>query len=101
MISQDEIHNILAEALEITQEGSEATHKYSPSLSLMGVDGILDSLDTMLFLDNIDDLLTRKMGKSVAVAMDSAFEHEENPYRTMQSLAEYLTSVLNGENGQE
>ena len=49
MISQDEIHKILAEALEITQEGSEATHKYSPSLSLMGVDGILDSLDTMLF----------------------------------------------------
>ena len=99
MISQDEMHKILAEALRMTQEGGDVSHKYSPSLPLMGTDGILDSLDTMLFLDNIDDLLTKKMGKSVAVAMDSAFEHEENPYQTMQSLAEYLVSVLNKEEG--
>lgn len=99
MISQKELHKILAEALQMTQEGGDVSHKYSPSLALMGVGGILDSLDTMLFLDNIDDLLSKKMGKSVAAAMDSAFEHEKNPYQTMQSLAEYLEAVLNEEGG--
>lgn len=97
MVSQKELHEIFAEALRITEDGGEVSHPYSPSLPLMGADGILDSLDTMLFLDTVDELLTKKMGKGVVAAMDSAFEQAENPYQTMQSLAEYLWEVLNAE----
>ena len=94
MVTLQELHEILAEALKRTQAGGEVTHEYAPSLQLTGSDGILDSLDNMLFLDNVDDLLSKKTGTSVATAIDAALEGDRNPYKSMQTLAEYLLDVL-------
>ena len=94
MLSEQEIHTILATALEQTQAGSPTQYEYTPQLVILGSNGILDSLDTMIFLDKVDDFLTEKTGKNIIVYKDEAFERTENPYQTMQTLAEYITELI-------
>ena len=94
MLDQNDIYTLLEHALADTQKGSAVVHTFSPSLPLLGKDGVLDSLDAMLFLDRVDEALTKKTGKEISLVDDAAFSREKSPFKTMQSLAEYIEELL-------
>ena len=94
MLNQTEIFAILEKALIETQRGGANKHAFSPTLPITGKDSIFDSLDTMLFLDSVDDLLTKQMGRTITLVTDDVFSLEETPFKTMQTLAVYIEELV-------
>ena len=94
MLTQNDIYAILQEALDITQKGATVVHPFSPSLQLLGREGVLDSLDAMIFLDNVDELLKAKTGKNIMLMGEDAFAREDTPFASIASLAAYIEELL-------
>ncbi len=97
MPSRDDILLILKRALEETQRGAPKPHAFSPELPLLGSAGVLDSLDTMIFLDHVDEMVSAATGKTITVVGEDAFAREESPFRSMSDLADYVLELLGRE----
>ncbi len=95
MLSQNDIVAILEAALKITQKGAQKQNSFSLDLKLFGKEGIFDSLDAMIFLDSLDDLLSAKTGKPFALTTEDVFSEEKSPFQTMQTLADYIARLVN------
>ena len=87
------IYALLEQALADVQKGNAVVNTFSPALKLGGKEGALDSLDTMLFLDRVEELLEEREGKPVKLVTDDAFLRENNPFQTMEALAAYITDL--------
>ena len=94
MLTETEIYTLLEQALAETQRGAAVRHPFSKTLPLLGKDGVFDSLDTMLFLDSVDDLLTAKTGQQITLVNDDALSREESPFRTMETVAAYIAELV-------
>lgn len=94
MLSDNEIHEILAQALKKTETNDATRHEFDLSLQILGENGIFDSLDAMLFLDSVDELITARVGKDIGLMGDEAFSRGDSPFKSMGSLAEYVKSLL-------
>lgn len=97
MLSNDEIYALLAEAFSETQKGSEIIHEFDRDKQLLGEDGIFDSLDTMLFLDLVDEKLGKKLGRDIDLVDGDVFARENNPFANMGSMAEYIAERIGEE----
>ena len=95
MLAEQDIYTILDEALQRTQKGGQRQDKFNPDLQLFGINGIFDSLDAMIFLDCVDDLLTIKTGKPFSLMTDDVFAAEDSPFATMRTLSAYIAKMLN------
>lgn len=94
MLSDNDIHEILANALLTTEVGASKQHEFGLSLEIIGEDSIFDSLDTMLFLDSVDDQITAKIGHDIGLLGDDAFGSEESPFKNMGTLAAYIKKLV-------
>lgn len=97
MLNDADIYALLENALTDVQKDSPAACAFSPDLRLGGKEGALDSLDTMLFLDRVEELLSARLGGPVTLITDEAFTAEENPFESMKNLAEYVKNNLSPE----
>ena len=97
MLTRDAIYDMLEEAFKVTQMGVEAEHVFSRDVQLLGENGVFDSLDTMLFLDMVDDMLSAKVGYPVDLIDGSAFSRPDNPFANMRTLADYIEELLRPE----
>lgn len=94
MLELQDVFSILEESLKETQRGVGPRHEFSPSLALLGSEGALDSLDTMIFLDILDQKLTQRAGQKIVLVSDEAFFQEPSPFKNMQTLADYILTVM-------
>jgi len=94
MLDKNAIMDVLEQALADVQRNAQVVHPFSPDLKLIGREGVLDSLDSMLFLDAVDELLSAKAGKNIVIVNDEAFSRHESPFRTVQSLADYIEEAI-------
>ncbi|MDR1776447.1 MAG: hypothetical protein LBR31_01285 [Desulfovibrio sp.] len=89
-----DVLDLLRQALDEIQKGGKKTAEFSPSLLLSGPDSALDSLDTMLFLDSVEELVRKKAGWDVPVIDDALYAQERNHFATVQSLADHIAGLL-------
>lgn len=66
---------------------------------LFGGDGSLDSVDFVSLVVDIEQMIEEKFGQVVALADARAMSQEHSPFRTVGSLAEYISSRLEEKNG--
>ncbi len=94
-MDKEQIFSLLEEAFSAIQYGASTKHEFSRTLKLMGEGGIFDSLDTMLFLDKVDEVFAQHIGRELDLVDSDAFSQEESPFIDMIHLADYLESILN------
>ena len=100
---RDEIRNMVQVAvteylLDAADDGSaggivDVTEK----TRLFGADGVLDSLGVVILLTDLEERLDDQFDASIALASDSAMSSARSPFRTVSSLTDYITSVLEAE----
>lgn len=83
---------------QLTREMIDAEGKAVPHLGsdtkLFGPEGILDSMGIISLVVAFEQALEDRVGRPVALADERAVSQSSGPYRTVQSLAEYASSVL-------
>jgi hypothetical protein len=92
MLTKHDIHALLERAFYATAP-KEQHGAFSLSLNILGAEGIFDSMDAMLFLTKVDDLLSEALGRDVVLTGDDAFSRETSPFKSMDALAEYIESL--------
>lgn len=66
----------------------------TPSTPLLGSASSVDSLSIVRLLVTVERLVEERAGKSVVIVDESAFEAEQSPFSTVQSLTRHLDSLL-------
>ena len=61
----------------------------------LGHNGVLDSIGLVTFISAIEDQIMDKHGRHVPLATPEVFDHAESPFKTLSSLALYVTRRLN------
>ena len=62
---------------------------------LYGDGGNLDSMDLVGLIVDVEQNVAVKLGKSVSLANEKSLSQTNSPFRTVGSLIEYLTALLN------
>lgn len=82
----------------LTQEMLEADGAPSadlgPDTDLFTKGGLLDSMGIVSLIVAIEQAIEDEYGASIALADERALSQTAGPYRTIRTLAEYATSVL-------
>lgn len=94
MLTREEILQLLHEAFTKNQSFTTEHLVFSPDLRLTGKDGSLDSLDTMLFLDNVDELFSERLGYPFDIMGGDAFLREDSPFHSIETLVAYIQELL-------
>jgi D-alanine--poly(phosphoribitol) ligase subunit 2 len=71
----------------------------SPQTALFGKGGQLDSLGLVSFIVEVEQQVEEELGVAITLADERAMSQEKSPFMTIQSLADYV-SLLVEENEQ-
>ncbi len=86
---------VLACLEEVLTEGERhSTVVIGPSTPLVGRESVLDSLGLVTLIVDIEDRLRSLHGISASLADDRAMSQTRSPFRTVQTLAEYVSRVV-------
>jgi hypothetical protein len=62
---------------------------------IFGHNSKLDSMGLINFITLVEEKLEAETGKFITIADERAMSMEENPFKTVESLAKYLDQLLN------
>ncbi len=80
---------------EVLAEGEqEGRVAVGPTTPLLGRESALDSLGLVTLIVDVEDRLRSAHGVSVSLADDRAMSQTRSPFRTVQTLAEYVSKVV-------
>ena len=84
-------------AIDELNEGLPAEEKLPKSLSttLFGESGRLDSIGLVTLLVAVEQCVEEEIGVSITLADERAISQKNSPFRTVESLADYVTTLLN------
>ena len=63
--------------------------------SIFGTKGNLDSLGLVSFLVNLEQNIEDKYGIPITIADEKAMSLKNSPFRTINTLSEYLNGIIN------
>jgi len=66
----------------------------SPDTHLLGPQSVLDSLHLVSLLINIEREIEDTLGVTLTLANERALSMKESPFRTIQSLADYVAALI-------
>ena len=96
-MKQELIELICATVTETANsEGIPLPQPVSASTRLFGQDGLLDSMALVSVVIAIEQQIADKFGKGVALADEKALSQRSSPYRTVETLADYALTQLQG-----
>jgi acyl carrier protein len=101
-VNRSEIANLVMESLgEILSERyAEEEFEVPPvdeSTYLIGRRAVLDSLGLVTMIVNIEQKLSDGNGISVTIADERAMSQEKSPFRTVQTLSDYVSLLVDEE----
>jgi acyl carrier protein len=62
--------------------------------ALYGKKGIFDSMQLVTFLLEVEQQVNEAAGSTITIADDRALSQERSPFRTIGTLADYVTTLL-------
>ena len=66
----------------------------APETELFGGGGKLDSLALVTLIVSVEETVAREMGRSITIASERAMSQKNSPFRTVQSLSEFVAQLL-------
>jgi len=93
---KEKVVKMIEEALsEINEElESEELKHITKDTKLYGGNSALDSLGLVNLIADLEDIISEKFGKEVVLADEKAMSQRTSPFRTVESLSEYITTLL-------
>ena len=95
----ERVLNIIFQAVGNHNQKASADHQLvqAPNTVLLGSEGTLDSLQLVSLILDIEGMLQKDFEVPVSVANEQALTRTPSPFRTLGSLAEYVTELLEEE----
>jgi len=96
MASFDTIVQIIYDVIDETNENLPENGRLtkSPDTILFDRSGLLDSLGVVHFIVAVEDRVRDELGVSITLADERAMSAKSSPFRTVTSLASYLTELI-------
>jgi D-alanine--poly(phosphoribitol) ligase subunit 2 len=93
---EDKINGLLFDVIDEVNEQLDDSRKITRSTEtvLFGEGGTLDSLGLVNFIVETEQRIHETFGVSVALADERAMSQRSSPFRSIQSLADYIASLL-------
>ena len=91
------MHNMLPliyEAIDELNETLDEPIEKSDSTQLFGSKSKLDSMGIVSLIVTVERLIEEKYDKTVTLASEKAFSRSSSPFRTVQTLSEYISELL-------
>jgi len=89
---------LIYEAIDELNETLDEPIETSDSTQLFGSKSKLDSMGLVSLIVTVERLIEEKYGKTVTLASEKAFSRSSSPFRTVQTLSEYISELLAEEN---
>ena len=67
----------------------------APDAVLYGSTGKLESIDVVTLIMELEDEIKAQFGTSITIADDRAMSRENSPFRTVETLTDYVAELLN------
>ena len=77
-----------------SENGEEPFRQLTEESALFGKDGILDSIGLVSLVVAIEQAIEDQYDTSISLADERALSQKRSPYKTIGSLAEYATRLL-------
>lgn len=91
----DTIVRSLKEIMEFT--GNDVDYEFSQDSIIFGSGGLLDSMGLVTLITDLEERMEEKFGLSLILADDRAMSQKESPFRTVSSLAQYISTLMQQE----
>lgn len=69
----------------------------SATTALYGASSSLDSVDSVNLLLSVEELLEDELGVEIVIANEKALSQKNSPFKTVETLAQYLTDEINAQ----
>jgi acyl carrier protein len=70
-----------------------------PQTRIFGRKGVLDSMGLVTLITDLEEKLEQEFGYSLILADDRAMSQEKSPFRSVGSLAEYISVLIDEQTG--
>ena len=89
-------NQIVEEAIDDTNADQDSASQIgkAPDTALLSSSSNVDSLALVRLLIAVERLVEEKTGKSVVVVDESAFESEQTPFATVETLVRHVEALL-------
>lgn len=91
-ILEDLIYPVVDEMQDTV--GDEEQLLKSPETPLLGAGSALDSLGLVSLIIAVEERIENQMGRSITLANEKAMSLSKSPFRTIGTLADYISQVL-------
>ena len=81
----------LAEALQI-----DTPHEISLETVVFGPGGLLDSMGLVAFIADLEERVEDMFGEPLILASERAMSRSRSPFRTVRTVADYISELLAG-----
>lgn len=99
---EGEITQMILEALRElrTHQGKQRMAELSPTTRLYGHGSDVDSLGLVQLLIDVEERVSDRYGVPVGLTDEKAMSQAHSPFRSVDSLAQYLASLIAGHHGE-
>lgn len=94
---KNEIINLIYESIDEINEQNEISISKEPSARLFGKESDLDSLGLVNLIVSIEESVNESFDTSISIADEKAMSQKHSPFRTVDTLAEYIVLLINEE----
>lgn len=97
-MTRQEVIDAIVRGLQRTNELREPDNQVpsSEDTRLFGKEGLLDSLELVALIIDVEQTIADSSGANVVLADERAMAESHNPFRDVQSLANYVMARLEG-----
>lgn len=94
MQNKTDIIKLIFDAIETINNSLDDKLEKSPETSLYGRDSKLDSLGLVNLIVEVEESITDKFNRTITIADEKALSQKNSPFRTVETLANYVCSLL-------
>ena len=96
MLKNEKIEKLIFEVIDEKNEELSSDEKIGKSLDtfLFGEDGALDSIGLVNFIVAVELKVKEVFEASISIADEKAVSQKNSPFRTIGTLVDYVTSLL-------
>jgi len=95
MVTKDEIVEIIFNSIEELNQQIDVQISKELNTKLLGKDGGLDSIDLVNLITIIEEKVEDLTGNYIPIADERALSLEKSPFKTIESLVNYLEVLVN------
>ena len=95
MATKNQITKVIFDSIEEINQQNGTKIVKDPNTKLFGRECELDSLGLVNLIVSIEENINNEYNASITIADEKAMSQKHSPFRTVDTLADYVTELLN------